>query len=326
MKKVKSALPAVVLLLSFSFLFSSTFQLEFYGGLGWLSPDNLNLLSSYQQNYENFYYHEALSYLEDKREISDLQETKEGTFKELKLGIPAGVRLKLKLTTKLSLSAGISYFSRQQSSEVTLTYSWKKQALSLERVNSYSPFEIYFKAISPTFGIHYLLPVKFRFQELESTLELFLAGGPVFVKVRNYYSLSSQLKSGFFPIEKINLVHSEEGQGRGALLEGGIRINLNFSEVSGIFLGASYRYCQASNFSGKGWEKITTGTQPGQENIERTEWEGDWAVKEFTFSEEWGEKTLKRPSNYTGEGVNYLSEFKLDLSGPQLVFGIFLKF
>jgi len=216
--------------------------------------------------------------------------------------------------------------SRQQSSEVTLTYSWKQQDVALERVNSYSPFEIYFKAISPSLGIHYLLPIKFSFLGSNSTLELFLIGGPVFVKVRNYYSLSSQLKSGFYPIQKVNLVHSEEGQGRGTFIESGFKINLNLSEVSGIFLGATYRYCQASNFSGQGWEKITSGLQSGQETVERIDWEGDWAIKEFNFSEDWGNLTVKKPSNYTGEGVKYSNDFKVDLSGPQLIFGIFLKF
>ena len=57
-------------------------------------------------------------------------------------------------------------------------------------------------------------------------------------------------------------------------------------------------------------------------------WEGDWGIREYVYSLDWGERTHQIPSSdwETGEGGRWKRYFELDLSGFQIRLGISIRF
>ncbi len=310
------------LVLSLS-LFSLGIQLEFYGGLSKLFMKDFNKIAEFRQNYEQFFYQDKLLYLQEKGEIEGLSFTQDGDFKKLSIAIPLGARLRINLTRHISLSAGINYLARQQTSEITVTYGWKEEGQELKMVNYYGPFQLYFKAVNPTLALHLNFPSQMKLWGSGVSFEGFLEGGPVDGEIQALYSFSSQKSMSGAALERETESWQEEGEGKGFCLYAGGRVNLHFSEVSGLFIALRGRYGKLEDLSGSGWKEYSRSSWTGQMLQERQEWEGSWSIKEESFSEEWGEFTLSRPAIMGGQQTG---SFKLNLSGFEVIVGIFLRF
>ncbi len=294
------------------------FQFEIYGGYSTLDPADFNLLARTDTQTREFIYDGYYNFLQQAG-YSRSWDKMVGDYRGIESAQPAGFRLKYRLNSLLSLSLGLRVLSKTQLSDPSFRYMRTTQYWERYMDESqYISYSLSASGYTPMLGVHlekYFGPV--------FGLEGHLAAGPVFARCRynaQWHSEWVYMNSAPYIVfyeEDSSL--EQEGSGTGIALETGLRLNMCIGGRFGIFVGGSYIYQSAGNFSGTGKEISNNHT---------TEWEGQWAMKRETLVAFWGEQLLEFPTNYWDDKTGGIRSrnFKLDLSGFQLQVGLFYRF
>jgi hypothetical protein len=295
------------------------FQIELYGGFSTLNPSDLNLLVSYDNGIQTFFYDAYLDYLQTNSQIQSWTKTQDKERQKIKRAFPFGAKLKYHLNQTVAVSLGFTYLTSRHGSDIELQYTrdeFPNQQYIEESV--YSPYSLSAKAYIPTFGIHIMKKIKDTL-----TVEGYLTGGPMFVRCHyvsdwsyewwiqgtNYRWLTFQ-SSGTL---------EEKGSGTGIALDVGGQLSYPVFKSLGVFLEAGYAYQAAKNISGGGREVKDESTET---------WDGRWGIKREAISAPWGDFVLDLPTSYWPNDINggKLRDFELDLSGFQLRLGLSFRF
>lgn len=290
------------------------FQIELYGGVSTLDPADLNLRAEGEEQEEKFFYQDYYDYLKNYNLIS-YNNISTGEFKKITNTIPYGFRFKYYLNRSIAISLGLKYLSRRQVSHINNQFQLQYNFGEYREKSGFSPYTLSAKALTPMLGIHFSKHIS-DFISLEG----YLMGGPLwaecsygFERHRERFSLNSNL-SFLSPDWKVE----EKGTGTGFALEGGVRINKHIWKNIHLFIEGGYAYQVVKKLSG-----------PGNQTYGRviSSWEGDWGIKEFNITRDWGNLDYPFPSNYwETAGEVKLRDFKLDLSGFQLRMGFSYRF
>jgi hypothetical protein len=137
-RRLSGWLVMILLLGSIPLAGQGRFQLEIYGGFSWLNPRDLNLLPKAEEQYTGLLFVER--YLGwDGYFIND--------FPRITTALPAGIRLKYRLSGKLAVSLEAEGFWRTReeilSGSFTYAPSW-----SLTEAKDYSPYRLSLRGIS----------------------------------------------------------------------------------------------------------------------------------------------------------------------------------
>jgi hypothetical protein len=295
------------------------FQIELYGGIIFLSPNDLNLFVSNDTRMQGFFYDSRLDYLVATGEIRSWTRAEGEKRNEIQRSYPIGGRLKYYLNETIALSLGFKYMTSTHS--LDLEYQYFRNELSGERYNEsirYSPYSLSAKAYIPTLGIHISKTLKGKF-----VLEGFLCGGPMFADCRYLsdwgYEWVTEGPGYTYVTYSSNGVLEEKGSGTGISLDLGGRINYPLVASFEIFLEASYAYQVAKSISGPGMEDIDGRS---------TSWDGRWGIKRETLSAPWGEFDTEFPTGYwpNNSEEERIRDFELDLSGFHLKLGLSFRF
>jgi hypothetical protein len=307
----------MVLLVSFIFPEGKSrkkFQIELYGGFSTLNPADLNLRAEGEEQEEKFFYQDYYDYMKDYNLIS-YKKISEGEFKKITNAIPYGFRLKYFLNRSIAISLGLKYLSRSQVSHISNQFQLQYDFGEYREKSEYSPFTLSARGLTAMLGIHFSKHISDFI-----ALEVFLMGGPLRAECSYAFERHRERLSG-----NSNLSFSspdwrleEKGTGTGFALEGGVRINKQMWKNIHLFIEGGYAYQVVNKLSG-----------PGNETYGRdiSSWEGDWDIKEFSITRDWGNLYYPFPSNYwEAAGQVKLRDFKLDLSGFQLRMGFSYRF
>ena len=186
----------------------------------------------------------------------------------------------------------------------------------MERIGI-APFSLSAKGHGPLVGVH-LLKTLSDF----AGLEVFLAGGPLFVEARyeqhQTYDWWFDAGGGETPVYQSDARRVEEGDGTGLALEVGGQLSFRIYKGWGLFLEAAYAY-QKAGLSGSGRETRDGATES---------WEGDWQVRQDEIVTQWGSRSLEFPTAFPDDGPDSgaVRDFDLDLSGFQLRLGVLFRF
>jgi hypothetical protein len=285
------------------------FQVEIFGGLSFMNPTDLNLRPEYDKQY-----------LIDQKEFYEYyypsvqQGVSSDEFKKVKSALPYGFRFKYRLSQIFSLSLGLKYYSKNQTSNVSAFFydlGDRPYVLYCE----YSPYSIATSAFSPLLGVHFLLGKG----ELLG-FEVFLSGGPLFADCK-YLIGVKQLYARDNNVYRMNETSYEiQGSSTGLSLDTGARIDVGIKSGFEMFCEGGYSYQIVKNLHGKGkfihyvYQGLNTKMASDELN-----WEGYWGVKET-------ESFAPFPSNDWEKEDHRVREFKLDLSGAFLRIGISFSF
>jgi hypothetical protein len=296
------------------------FRFEFYGGFTTLNPSDLNLFVDYDNRIQEFSYDSLLGYLKSSGQILSWNKVGEEDRRKIKQAFPLGGRLKYHLKDTLAVSIGLRYFSRTRESEFDFDYIRNEiEGDRYTEMLSYFPYSLSVKAYVPQIGIHMMKKIRGAL-----VLEGYLAGGPLFVECRHLsnwsYEWHRREVSNFEYLVFQNAgTHDEKGTGTGIAVDLGGRLNYPLLKSMGIFLEAGYAYQVVRNVSGPGNEL----NGPASES-----WDGRWAIKQEQVNAPWGGFEAELPTGYWPYDSNAESarNFKLDLSGFQLRFGLSFQF
>lgn len=284
------------------------FQVEAYGGVSFLNPRDLNLLSKAEEQYNQLLYIERhlgwQGYF-----IND--------FPRVSSVIPAGIRIKYHLSEKLAVSVEAEGFRRTReiatSGSFTYAPSW-----SLVEAKEYAPYGINLQGLSLMGGFHY------RFRVGQNTdLEIGAAAGWARAEFdfRSSWVYSIDLRDDGFTHSSIDGGTLEgDGNGDGLAAKGMFRLNRALGRRFGFFVETSATYCRLKSFSGSGRE--TRLGIPGE-----IAWDGPWGIKREEVEVSWGSTSIAVPTNYW-EGWTAAQrerDFVLNMSGIRLIVGVYLR-
>jgi hypothetical protein len=290
------------------------FQIELYGGFSTMNPADLNLRAEGEEQDENFFYQDYYDYLKNYNLIS-YSIISTGEFKNITNAIPYGFRLKYFLNRSIAISLGLKYLSRNQVSHISNQFQLQYNIGEYREKSEYSPFTLTAKALTPMLGVHFT-------KHISDFIALggYLMGGPLWAECSYGFERHRERISGnsnlSFPSPDWSL--EEKGTGTGFTLEAGIQISKQMWKNIHLFLEGGYAYQVVKKLSG-----------PGNETYGRvtSSWEGDWGIKEFNITRDWGSLDYPFPTNYwETAGEVKLRDFKLDLSGFQLRMGFSYRF
>jgi hypothetical protein len=294
------------------------FQIEVWGGYATLDASDLNLAVSHDNGVQELLFDEKYPWLMSEGEITSWTRSGEGERRELSQVTPIGGRVKYHLRSWLILSLGYKYFSTTESESFDYEYSSYPYPghLNTELIGI-APFSLSAKGHGPLVGVHLLKALSDS-----AGLEVFLAGGPLFVEARyeqhQTYDWWFDAGGGETPVFRSDAHRVEEGDGTGLALEVGGQLSFRLHKAWGIFLEAAYAY-QKAGLSGSGSETRDGVTES---------WEGDWQVRQDEIVTPWGSRSLEFPTAFPGDGPDggAVRDFDLDLSGFQLRLGVLLRF
>lgn len=284
------------------------FQIELYGGISFVNPKDLNLLSKAEQQYNDIYFIERLrSY--NGYFVND--------FPEIREAIPGGIRLRYHVSEKLSLSlAGEGFFQKKsQTFEGSFYYS---TTASENHTKRYDPYRLALSGFAVLGGIHYRIPVGSK-----TDIEAGAAAG--WAKADFDFSSNWSYRA-FYQEPSISYDSTDEGvlegdgAGSGFMGQAMLRLNRMLGRRIGLFVESGFTYCRMKSFEGSGRE--TRNGIPGE-----TAWEGAWGIKKEDIHVVWGDKEVLVPTNYWDGWIASQRErdFVLDLSGFRLVLGIVFR-
>jgi hypothetical protein len=284
-------------------------QVEIFGGLASLNPSDMNLRADYDTQYLHNQREFHLYYYPDAAQGFPSDE-----FRKLKSTLPFGFRLRYRLSRMFSISLGFKYFSKEQSSEVSAQYQWvsgRPYILDYQ----YSPYSLSTRAFTPLLGVHFLFGAGKSFG-----FEYFLTAGPLFAQCQYLVGITRLYSRDNNVINANETSYEIQGKSTGLSLNTGLRINVGIFRSLGLFCEGGYSYQTASNLSGQGTFIFYRYEDPETKYISDTiEWEGYWGVKET-------EAHSPLPSNEWEKDDARVSDFRLDLSGMFLQFGISCSF
>jgi hypothetical protein len=284
------------------------FQLEIYGGISFLNPTDLNLLSKAEEQYNRLLYIERHigwpGYF-----IND--------FPRISNSVPAGFRVKYYLSQKFAVSVEAEGFRRTQEASISGSFSYAP-SWSLTEAKDYAPFRLSLQGLSVMGGLHY------RFNAGRSTeLEVGAAAGWARAEFdfRSTWTYSIELIDlDFIHISEDGGTLEGDGRGGGFAAKGMLRLNRALGQRFGFFVETSATYCRLKSISGNGRE--TRLGIPGE-----TSWEGHWGIKREDIEVSWGSDTVFVPTNYW-EGWTAAQrdrDFILNLSGLRLIMGVYIR-
>lgn len=300
------------------------FQLELYGGFSSLNPVDLNLRAEAETISTKFFREDKYNWWKSYGHIADFYQDKNGKFEQITHGLPFGIRLKYYLGKHFSLSLGLKYISRTQTSKVINHYTIAENSgYTYVQKHEKFPYILQARAISPLLGLHYERQLSQRVG-----WEAFVAVGPLFAEC--LYSFDSYIEmpyeeaaisdtSGFIVLNTYRRFLEEKGRGTGYSSEICARLNIDIGKKFGLFLETGYAFQVLQDPEGPSREII---------NGQTVTWKGKWGVKQISEPYYWGNVYYQYPSNYwQNEHLSYyLRDFDLNLSGFQLRIGISRRF
>ena len=308
-RRIIGGLVSVLLLCSIPLAGQGRYQLEIYGGISWLNPQDLNLLSKAEEQYNELLFVERYlgwqGYF-----IND--------FPRITTSVPAGLRLKYRLSGKLAVSVEAEGFRRTREEAISGSFTYAP-SWSITEAKDYSPYRLSLQGISVMGGLHYV------FSAGRSTeFEIGAAAGwaRASFDYRSVWTYSIELVDPEFIHESEDGGTLEEnGKGDGFAAKAMFRLNRALGRRFGFFVETSATYCRLKSISGSGRE--TRLGIPGE-----TLWEGTWGVKREEIEVSWGSASILVPTNYWEGWVADQRErdFVLDLSGARLSLGFYVKF
>jgi hypothetical protein len=314
MKKQVSFIQRIVACLACSLLLlpaiisgADRFQIELYGGIAFINPKDFNLLSKAEQQYNDIYFIERLrSY--DGYFVND--------FPEIKEAIPAGLRLRYRMSDRISLSLALEGFiqKKKQTLEGSFGYS---STTAENHTKRYDPYQLSLSGYAVMGGIHYRIPVG-------SKTDIEVGGAAGWAKADFDYSSTWSYAASYQGTSVSYLsvyggTLESDGSGNGFMSQAMLRLNRMLGKHIGFFVEAAYTYCRMKSIEGSGREAL-------KGNSAETTWEGTWGIKREEIHVLWGDKEVLVPTNYWGGWTASQRErdFVLDLSGFRLALGICL--
>ncbi|MGD8539973.1 MAG: hypothetical protein PVI66_14760 [Candidatus Aminicenantes bacterium] len=290
------------------------FTIELSGGISTMNPTDLNLHAERSQKIEKFYNDDFFDYRLSQNSSFAYTKTTHSDFPKIKSAYLLGFRFIYKINERFGISFGLKGLSREFSHDVTNAWTFPYDYGNYQFRTAYSPYILSVRGYIPAIGIHFQKAIKGKL-----SIGGFLETGPLYGKCSIGYDYTEEWYS-----DEGNLIHrssneflEETGEGNGYSLEAGLRISIAVGKFIPFFEG-SYAFQKIKDLSGPGTERIAF--------LEET-WEGEWGIKQYTLSREWGELTYEYPSNYWEEGaLTKHRDFSLDLSGFQLRLGIAYRF
>jgi hypothetical protein len=282
---------------------------ELFGGWASMNPADLNLRPAYDTQYLINLRDYYSSYYPDIQQSSP-----EGDFKTVDSSLPFGFRVRYRLSSLISVSLGLKYSSKKQSSAVTAEFTASgRRPHDLEYI--FTDYAISTTAWVPNLGAH-LSFARSRFIDFE----YFFAGGPMFAKCR-YVIISDQVYSRYGNVYRMYETDYEAiGKSTGLSLETGLRINVKVKGGLKAFCEGGYTYQRAKNLEGPGNFVHYYYRDPNTKEVsDNLYWEGYWGVKET-------EELPPLPSNEWEKDDERVREFILDLSGAFIRFGVSFSF
>lgn len=288
--------------------------IELSGGISTMNPTDLNLHSDRSQQLDRFYNDDYFNYRASQNSNFSYTKTTSNDIPTIKNAFLLGFRLKYAINEKFGISLGIKRISREHNREISNVWTFPYDYGNYQYRTFYDPYVISVSGYVPSVGVFFQTPLNERL-----LAGGFLETGPLFGKCSFAYDYMEEWYSS-----EGNLIHrtsneylEEAGEGAGFSLETGLRISIIMGKFT-PFLEGSYAYQKIKNLSGPGTERIAF--------LEET-WEGEWGIKQYTISSDWGDLTYEYPSNYWGAGtLNKHRDFNLDLSGFQFRLGIAYRF
>jgi hypothetical protein len=299
----------VVSALSLPLLGQDRFQVEIQGGLSLLNPKDLNLLSKAEEQYNEIYFIQRHLgwqgfFLND--------------FPEIRHALPAGVRVRYRLSDTLSLSVSLEGFRQSRNFSPSGEFSYSAGYVLTEK-KEYNRFHLGLEAWSVMGGVHCRFPAG-EFTELE----VGVAAGWTRAKFdfASDWSYNVTLDDVDFPFTADDGGTLEgDGAGDGFVAQGMLRLNRALGRRLGFFLEAAYTFSRMKSISGSGRE--TRLDIPGE-----TTWEGRWGIKREEIVMPYLTDSVSVPTNYWSGWVAQQRErnFVLDLSALRLSLGLYMRF
>jgi len=262
---------------------------------------------------DKFYNDDFLDYQTSQNSDFSYTKIESENIPHIKNALHLGFRLKFSINDLFSVSLGFKRLAREHNREVSSTWAFPYDYGEYQYRIVYDPYLFSVRGYIPSIGIHFQTPLKGHL-----SAGGFLEGGPLFGRCTLGYDYTEEWYSddGNLIDRSSNRYLEEIGEGTGLALEGGLRISLSIGKFAPFFEG-SYTYQKIKNLSGPGIERTAF--------LERT-WEGEWGIKQYTSSRDWGELTYEYPSNDWGGTIGKYRDFNLDLSGFQFRIGIAYRF
>lgn len=289
-------------------------QLELYGGLSLLSPDDLNAYPEVWDGYLDFRDLDRLEYQQQVGYIQSYEVSREGGFDTIHTALPWGLRLRVDLTSALAVSLGIKRLDSGAVSRCTqTTREVGLDGMQYQTVFDFTSLEISASAWIPQLGFHYRRQLNAR-----TGLEIFLSGGPVLGRCRLGYDYTIEYREDDEIVSTTHRVVEEQGSGLGLNLEAFVRLDRSLGKTVTVFAEVGYAYQRVTKLEGPGSLK---------ENGVLETWEGEWGMKVNYNAAYWGTFYTLYPSNSWEYPYDLLwaRRFELDLSGFQLRAGIRLR-
>jgi hypothetical protein len=297
----------------------SRFRLDLYGGYAFLGPADLNRFVENERTVQEFAYEAYLDHLRASALIQSWAKAASGEWRTIKGGFPFGLRVRYAALDFLDISIGFQYLNREAAADMSSVYtrnelSGPQYLESLDR----RPLSVKVRAYWPSVGIHVRRRIGLRL-----SAEGFVAGGPLFAEClatsQSTYLWTIQGPGYAWETYTTERLLEERGSGTGIGLEIGARIGWPLFRGGDVFLEGGYATQAIRSISGSGSETRDGDTES---------WEGKWSMRSETMETPWGTRRLAFPSS-SPAGVargNVAGDFKLDLSGARLKFGLSMGF
>lgn len=305
MKNKKMFIIIIVLLIIFSFPFFTSsqdtkFQLEFSTGIVIKNPRDINLFPKNEINYFNFYYDQIYT-----------TKSESGSLKEIRGINNFSTRLKYLLTNKLSISLGIQYLFKNQSSGYSVDY---RSNLGWIDHLDYSTFQIKVQGLTPNIGLHLNQGLSKKINLEASVSAGILLGKIQFNRIVDE-SISEIYNDYIYTFYTNRKSLEMKGSGNGISLSSSLKMKYSLFKKAGIYLEGGYSYTKIGKISG------TTIERSG--DFEDT-YSGDWIIVKETANTDWGSNEFIYPTNHP-DLINYRDrDFKIDLSGFFISLGFFV--
>ena len=295
-------------------------RLEIFSGMTEMKPSDLNLRSSYDLMFSQYYGEDYFRWLKEEGAIASYGKFIDGRSSNLiDSSVPFGFRLRYSLNRWLDVSFGLSRLSTSRDASFKIIYDvLENDGSNSIYTDDFIKYNLSAGALIPSLGLH----AGFHLSD-SLRAEAFLTAGPMFASCSylidytteteylGQYGETEDLQGGFL---------EEKGTGVGIAASTGAKLDFFFTRKFGIFIEGGYAFRMADNISGPGSRSITS---------HRETWEGDWAIKEDIRDYPWGNAQFMWPSNgwENFSGTWYKKRnFELDLSGFQARLGFVFRF
>lgn len=286
------------------------FRLEVYGGLTFMNPRDLNLLSRAE---------EQCNYILFQERLLGMAGYFTNDFPRISQALPAGVRVRFGLSRRFDVSVDVEGFRRVEEMKIAGTFSYSPSWILVE-TKEYQPFRLGLKAAAVMGGLHYRIPAG-----RSTEVEVGLAAGWAWAEFdfRSTWTIAVDLSLDGEIISSSLDGATLESDGRGSAPAAKLMLRLNraLGRRLGFFIETAATYCRIGSLTGGGREKWLSIP-------EETTWNGTWAVKKEEVRMSYDSATVFVPTNYWEGWVagQRDRDFILDISSLRLVAGLYLKF